>query len=92
MDNNNQGTIAFEKSENVLNVLIFIATLLMALPVIMESLKEKQILIVAKPRANKRYSLYCLMFVYKMFMFDILKKSIKLQLKKSLNQLIMNSE
>jgi hypothetical protein len=46
--------MAFINSEAVLNVAIFIATLLIALPVIIESLKEKQILMDARPSAKKR--------------------------------------
>ena len=51
---NGHGKTALINSEAVLNVPIFIATLLMALPVIMESLNEKQILIEANPKAKNK--------------------------------------
>ena len=60
MESNNQGKIADENSEKDLKLSILIATLLMALPVIMESLSEKQILIDARPKAKQRNNLYSL--------------------------------
>lgn len=54
MDFNNQGVSAITNAEKVANVFIFIATLLMVLPVMIESLKEKQILMEANTKAKNK--------------------------------------